>query len=142
MDCDIYVEVHGAAPWLRKLCELRNVEELRSEWWGVLKDFAGPRVTFLLDLSGNEKTPLLNRCEADKSGKVKITLWGGSESYPFVELIIPMLLSSGCNGIEAQVYTDECEYLEDDDQEDRVHQRGTKFYVEDNVVRSRDCIEQ
>jgi hypothetical protein len=142
MDCDIYIEVDEAAPWLRDLCALRKAEELNLEWWAALKSFAGTQLGSLLGLSGNENTPLIKGCESAKSGKVKITLWGGSESYPFVEFILPMLLSSGCNGIEAQVYTDECEYVEEDDHENLAHRLGTKFYIEDNAVHSRDCAKQ
>ena len=141
MDCDIYIEIKHAAPWLVQVCRPREIVEVNSAWWQSLMPLAGPGWASILALSDNQKTPLIKRCQRERSGKVRMTLWGGSESYPFIESLLPILLCSGCLGVEAWIYTDECEYVADEYVEGVYHRLGTRFYFSGNMLFDEDCLE-
>jgi len=71
-----------------------------------------------------------------ENGRIVLLILAGSEGPEFVERVMVRLYDRGCMNLSAFLYSDECEYVEDDDGIE--HRCGLRYFFAEGALKCQD----
>src|SRR3989338_6664149 len=129
MNCDIELSfLPSNGPWHAALSAAHEYRRLPEAFWQLLESTSEEWQDFL-ELSWNKQYPEFIEL-SEKDEKLHLELSGGSESFAVTKALMFLFHDAGCTAIEALIYTDESDRIEDAD--GVFHRLGLKYYFDED----------
>ncbi len=101
----------------------------RHPWWEHLDNRVGCKWQEFLTAKYETDNPCITEIEVNEQ-QITVTFLTGGFGFDMGECLVRLLHESGCQAVEAIVYNDECDYIEDEDGES--HPIGLRYYIDAN----------